>query len=118
MFAAPRRFIIRAIRFTPRAAGAAFVLHVCHSLGGSYQPTIGVSMLPTIAQDGDYAIVDRTCRHGRRVKVGDIVAAINPVTDVYVVKRVVGMPGDFVVAGRPGKRDRHEREKMMQVRIP
>lgn len=63
-------------------------------------PCSGVSMIPTISLFGDWVVTNKWHRHGRGIKVGDVVYYIKP-TDptIEVIKRVIGMPGDFVVGG-------------------
>ena len=66
-------------------------------IGWSY-PTLGPSMLPTLTAQGDFVWISRYYRRGRRIAVGDIVEFKHPyVPDTGAIKRVVGMPGDFVM---------------------
>lgn len=61
-------------------------------------------MLPTFTVDGDWILCDHTRRYGRGVKVGDLVVYRIPVfTNQWGVKRVTGMPGDYVSVGTPGE---------------
>ncbi|KAF3910844.1 hypothetical protein ABW20_dc0105397 [Dactylellina cionopaga] len=75
----------------------------------------GPSMLPTLPTSGS-VIVNNLYSRGRGVKVGDLIAAHRPDDmDVLLLKRVIGMPGDYVVvdpmaAGRG--------EETMMVRVP
>ena len=74
-------------------------------------------MLPTLAVKGDVVWISGHHRYGRNVKVGDMVSFKHPlVSDALVVKRVVGMPGDFVM--RDVHEDGHgkQTEMMLQVR--
>lgn len=69
-------------------------------------------MLPTLAADGDMVWISSRYRYGRGVKVGDMVSFKHPcVPDAAAIKRVVGMPGDFVM------RDVHDgrNDTMLQV---
>ncbi|KAJ4181779.1 hypothetical protein NW755_010777 [Fusarium falciforme] len=60
-------------------------------------------MLPTFTVDGDWILCDHTRRYGRGVSVGDLVVYRIPVfTNQWGVKRVTGMPGDYVSVGTPG----------------
>lgn len=55
-------------------------------------------MLPTLAAQGDSVCVSSRYRHGRGVKAGDLVSFRHPcVPGTLAIKRVVGMPGDFVM---------------------
>ncbi|KAI5854549.1 mitochondrial inner membrane protease subunit 1 [Tricharina praecox] len=67
----------------------------CFSIGA----TIGPSMLPTINVSGDWVLISKFHTRGREVRVGDVVSFKHPHDggDVRVVKRVIGLPGDFVV---------------------
>lgn len=61
--------------------------------------TYGPSMLPTVYFEGDWVIINKLYRRGKGVQVGDLVEAKDPLTpEGRVLKRVIGMPGDFVVA--------------------
>ena len=54
-------------------------------------------MLPTLSAKGDGVFVNTTFRRGRGIKVGDCVDFEHPmVPGVGAIKRVIGMPGDFV----------------------
>lgn len=71
-------------------------------------------MLPTMNILGDWIVISKLHSRGRGMEVGDLVNYLHPVyvgSGERVVKRIIGMPGDFVVAdpvGAPGK--------MVQVR--
>lgn len=72
-------------------------------------------MLPTFTVDGDWIAADMTARLGRRIKVGDLVLYKIPIfASQNGVKRVIGMPGDYVSLGTPGERGE---EQMIQVRV-
>lgn len=66
--------------------------------------TYGVSMMPTI-QSYDWVLISKYYRRGRDLGIGDIVSFKNPVDGSTAVKRIVGMPGDFVLRDSPGKND-------------
>lgn len=60
--------------------------------------TIGPSMLPTLNVRGDWVLISKLNKLGRGLRVGDLVSYKHPVeADIGVIKRVIGMPGDFVV---------------------
>lgn len=69
-------------------------------------------MLPTFEVEGDWLVISKAYRRGRNVKVGDIVQFDSVVhTGDHVIKRVVGLEGDFVMRDTPGSRS----ESMLQV---
>ncbi|KAK5204010.1 Mitochondrial inner membrane peptidase complex subunit [Exophiala xenobiotica] len=58
----------------------------------------GPSMYPTMSSTLSYTIYLRRHRHGRNIQVGDVVVFENPVfLRERAIKRVIGMPGDYVV---------------------
>ncbi|RDI77165.1 hypothetical protein Vi05172_g12832 [Venturia inaequalis] len=74
--------------------GHLFITHVF-----DIQGTYGASMLPTLYYEGDWVFVNKLYRRGKGIRVGDLVEAKNPLlADGRVLKRVIGMPGDFLVA--------------------
>ncbi|TID18216.1 putative mitochondrial inner membrane protease subunit protein [Venturia nashicola] len=74
--------------------GHLFITHVLDMQG-----TLGFSMLPTIYFEGDWVLINKLYRRGKGVQVGDLVEAKDPLrADGRVLKRIIGMPGDFVVA--------------------
>ena len=61
-------------------------------------------MLPTISASGDIIYVSKLYRRGKNVKVGDVINCKHPTfPGVGIVKRIVGMPGDFVARDGIGK---------------
>lgn len=68
-------------------------------------------MLPGWEIWGEGAIVSHTYRHGRDVKVGDLVKFKVPITKADAIKRVAGLPGDYVLVHTPET----GREEMIQV---
>lgn len=72
-------------------------------------------MLPTVEVDHQIILLDRTCRRGRGCQVGDVVEFKMPTADYSSLKRIIGMPGDFVLAGTPGKTGGEMEGMMMQV---
>ncbi|KAH6611607.1 hypothetical protein Trco_001627 [Trichoderma cornu-damae] len=102
----PLRFTISTLKITCLAH-----LTLSHLL--QISPAQGPSMLPTFTVDGDWIAADMTYRLGRGVKVGDLVLYKIPIfAGQNGVKRVVGMPGDYVSLGTPGEPGE---EQMIQV---
>ncbi|KAK5939079.1 Mitochondrial inner membrane peptidase complex subunit [Knufia obscura] len=61
----------------------------------------GPSMYPTIPDKANLLFVNKTYRLGRGIKVGDCVQISNPMFPrQYSGKRVVGMPGDYVLRSK------------------
>lgn len=59
-------------------------------------------MLPTMNATGDWLLLSKRYRRGRDIVVGDMVSFKHPVDeDTFSVKRVIGMPGDFVLRDSP-----------------
>lgn len=61
--------------------------------------TVGASMLPTFNVTNDWILISKLHTLGRGCRVGDVVSYVHPVygPKVSVIKRIIGMPGDFVV---------------------
>ncbi|RDL39431.1 uncharacterized protein BP5553_03771 [Venustampulla echinocandica] len=70
-------------------------------------------MLPTFSAYGDSVLVSRYYRRGRGIKVGDVVT-FDSVDEpgAKVIKRVLGMEGDYVMMGSPRE---SMSDKMLQV---
>ncbi|KAK0728278.1 peptidase S24/S26A/S26B/S26C [Lasiosphaeria miniovina] len=64
-------------------------------------PASGPSMLPTFEVMGEWVLVSKWHRLGRGVSVGDVVAYNIPINDEVGVKRVIGLPGDYVLVNSP-----------------
>lgn len=70
-------------------------------------------MLPTFTVDGDWVLCDHTYRLGRGIGIGDLVVYKIPIfSNQRGIKRVTGMPGDYVSVGTPGESGE---EMMIQV---
>lgn len=70
-------------------------------------------MLPTFEVVGEAAVINRTYRRGRNIGVGDVVAYDIPVEKKDTgMKRVIGMPGDYVLINSPESGS----SEMIQVR--
>ena len=69
-------------------------IRVCH----------GPSMLPTLNLTGDAVLILRWYRRGHAVKPGDLVSFVHPMhRHERAIKRVIGMPGDWVLRDTPGQ---------------
>ncbi|ROT38898.1 LexA/Signal peptidase [Sodiomyces alkalinus F11] len=77
----------------------------CHLLwehGISFGGAAGSSMLPTFSVYGDYLLVSKYYRRGRDLHVGDLVFYDIPIfRRAQGVKRIMGLPGDYVLHGDP-----------------
>ncbi|KIV87341.1 signal peptidase I [Exophiala sideris] len=93
--------------------------------------TEGPSMYPTIPSEESYTIYSRRHRRGKNIKVGDIIVFENPIfLRGRACKRVIGMPGDYIVRDPsqsptvggtpvPGVTDIDEvREEPVMVQVP
>lgn len=70
-------------------------------------------MLPTLRTTGDCVFVSRLSRRGKDVRVGDMVSVKHPMfAGTGAIKRLVGLPGDFVLRDLPGSSS----DSMIQVR--
>ena len=83
----------------------------------------GPSMLPTIAWEGDWIILSKLHRYGRGIEVGDMISFHHPVRQgVFGIKRVIGMPGDFVLRDTPrtvyGEKKGEEQGAAAMVQVP
>ncbi|KAI1312965.1 LexA/Signal peptidase [Xylaria venustula] len=76
--------------------------HVVWAHGVSIGPGWGPSMLPTFFVTNEWFVTDKRYRRGRGVEVGDCVVYAIPVDPGEEgVKRVMGMPGDYVLLNSP-----------------
>lgn len=77
-------------------------------------------MLPTIAVTSDQVLISRSYRRGRGIVVGDLVSIKHPMfPEQGAIKRVLGMPGDYVLRDTPSAVRSDEERKggtMIQVR--
>ena len=81
---------------------ALFGLHFWNDYVFGVQATLGPSMLPTMNARGDWVCVSKFYRRGKGVRVGDLVSAKHPTfPGTGIMKRVLGMPGDFVLRDSP-----------------
>lgn len=104
-----------AFRLTLTAGKAIAVFHLITHYGFVTTLVEGASMLPTVHVMGQTAVISSRYRHGRGVQVGDLVTYDIPISRATRgLKRVVGMPGDYVVMQAP-QAPRGEGDAMMQV---
>ncbi|KAJ4150090.1 hypothetical protein LMH87_010856 [Akanthomyces muscarius] len=90
-----------------------FAWHLFATHGFQVGPADGPSMLPTFSTYGDWIGTDKRYRLGRGVRVGDLVLYQMPFARYDMgVKRVVGLPGDYVSVGTPGQQGE---ESMIQI---
>lgn len=96
------RYAGHPIRVAMAAVQGLLVLHVFWKFGYSIEPTLGASMLPTIEVMGDHVLISKRYRRGRGIQVGDVIG-FNSVYEPgeTVIKRVLGMPGDYVLRDSP-----------------
>jgi inner membrane protease subunit 1 len=77
-------------------------LHLFWEYGYSLGPAQGPSMLPTVEVADEWMLTSKRHRHGRGVEVGDLVVYKIPIfPDADGMKRVLGMPGDYVMIDSP-----------------
>jgi len=84
-----------------------YILLHCLTFFVVMKQTWGPSMIPTLSWDGIWVLISRFFhRRGRNIAVGDLISFENPIRPgYYSIKRVIGMPGDFVCRDTPGKGD-------------
>lgn len=68
-------------------------------------------MLPFWDIMGNGAVMSRFYRRGKDIKVGDLIEFKVPINDTNAIKRVAGMPGDYVMIFGPES----GRDEMIQV---
>lgn len=98
----------RALSYARRFAGVGFaagvVGHVLVTHGYVVKGTYGVSMMPTMMPHGEAVLISKLYRRGRGVQIGDLVSMKHPfLVGESSLKRVVGLPGDFVLRDSPGR---------------
>ncbi|RVD80697.1 uncharacterized protein DFL_008591 [Arthrobotrys flagrans] len=96
---------IKLLAFTHLVVSKVFIISQCE----------GPSMLPTLPTSGS-VVVNNLYSRGRGIKVGDLIAAHRPDDmDVMLLKRVIGMPGDYVVTDPMAA---GSGEETVMVRVP
>ena len=59
--------------------------------------------MPTFNSYGDAVLISKYYRRGKGIEVGDVVSFAHPIRpEERAMKRVLGMPGDFVCRDTPG----------------
>lgn len=82
--------------------GFAISWHIFFGYFFAFSQAEGVSMTPTFNATGDWLLLSKRYRRGRDVVVGDLISYKHPIEpNTYGVKRVLGMPGDFVLRDTP-----------------
>lgn len=79
----------------------------------SWGTVSGPSMLPKWEIWGDGAVVSHLYRRGAGIRVGDLVKFKVPINGTDAIKRVVGLPGDYVLVHSADS----PRDEMIQVRF-
>lgn len=98
---------------------AAFMFLVNHTIftyGFEISFPTGASMLPTIALSQDCVVISKLHRRGKDIQVADVVAISHPMAHPAgtgtripgLIKRVIGMPGDFVTLKKGAYGDEDE----------
>jgi len=61
-------------------------------------------MIPALAASGDWVLLDKLYTKSSDLKIGDLVSFAHPLDpESRAIKRIVGMPGDFVCRDTPGE---------------
>ena len=95
-------YIYRTFQFVKWAVGITLAAHVWSEYFFTLSLAEGISMNPTMNATGDWLLLSKRYRRGRGIEVGDMVSYKHPIDqDSYGVKRVIGMPGDFVLRDSP-----------------
>ncbi|KAL2107056.1 hypothetical protein VUR80DRAFT_5776 [Thermomyces stellatus] len=93
---------LEAFRLAVTVGKTAALFHVITHYGIVTTGVEGASMLPTVHIMGQTAVISSRYRHGRGVQVGDLVTYDIPISrNTCGLKRVVGMPGDYVTIQAP-----------------
>lgn len=86
--------------------------HLFWEYGYSIGPATGPSMLPTFEIVNEWLLISKLHRYGRGIGVGDLVIYNIPIfPDADGIKRVIGLPGDYVLIDSPES----ESDAMIQV---
>lgn len=92
-----------AVQYLILGTGAILAFHIWSEYFFTFSQAEGISMTPIMNGTGDWLLLSKMYRRGRYVKVGDLVSFKHPIDEgTFGVKRVIGMPGDFVLRDTPG----------------
>ncbi|KAJ1329283.1 mitochondrial inner membrane protease subunit 1 [Microdochium nivale] len=112
-------FLGHPLRVTVIAGQWLAVAHLVTTYGFSVGPGSGPSMLPTFSTVDDWMFVNKSYRRGRNVAVGDCVVYVRPVENGgHAVKRVMGMPGDYVLVDSPNHLSSSDRSTGSMIQVP
>ncbi|TPX10936.1 uncharacterized protein E0L32_008142 [Thyridium curvatum] len=99
-------------RWTLLTAKTLAFVHCFVTYGYSLGPAYGPSMLPTFEVLSEWLLISKRHRNGRNLSVGDLVVYKIPIEpNADGIKRVLGLPGDYVLINSPES----ERDTMIQV---
>ncbi|MCJ1415666.1 hypothetical protein MMC32_001998 [Xylographa parallela] len=102
----------QSVRWILNLTKLTFGLHLVSEYVAQIKLTAGYSMLPTLNVADDWVYVSCFYRRGRGIRVGDVVTIRHPTfPGTGACKRVLGLPGDFVLRNTPGG----EGEMMVQI---
>ena len=106
------RFLGHPFRVLVVAGKTVALAHLTYAYGYSIGWGSGPSMLPTFLVINESFVISKHYRRGRDVKVGDVVNYNIPdARGEEGVKRVIGMPGDYVLLNSPAAKN----DNMIQV---
>ena len=95
-----RNMVLMALPYRQTLAASVkvfFILHLASEWTGIPSFTSGPSMLPTLTVWGDRVYTSKRYARGNGIEFGDVVEFQHPmVLGAGCVKRVMGLPGDFV----------------------
>ena len=112
---APSKRLFRTLFITAGSICAVklFAEHVFH-----IQASSGPSMYPTIHFRNDWLLVGKYYKFGRGVELGDVIVAKSPLfKHQHLGKRVVGLPGDYVLRYSPAEDHANPDETAEMVQV-
>ncbi|KAL6849059.1 hypothetical protein ACO1O0_008589 [Amphichorda felina] len=112
-------FLRMPVRFTLSTVKLLCTMHLLQTHVFQLSATGGPSMLPSFSVAGDWISIDMTHARNRRraLRVGDIISYRLPYSpDGMGIKRLIGLPGDYVCHGTPGTRgEDHVTQRLPQM---
>jgi hypothetical protein len=97
------RYASHPFRVATTTVKTGLAFHVFWDYFYSWGAAGGPSMLPTFEILGDNLVIDKSYRRGNKVQVGDVVQFSSVVEPgALVIKRVIGLEGDYVMRDTPG----------------